>query len=469
MMDFLPIFTQLTGKKVLIVGGGEIALRKIRLLHSAGATIHLIAQQLHPTLQEWINQQKIIYDGEHFSPTMVKEMYLVFAATNNSTLNAAVKVAADAEYKWVNVVDDPSLCQFIMPSIIDRSPLMIAISSGGSSPVLTRLLRERIEQVIPFFWGNIAKLMAQFRPRVKQLIPDANARRYFFEKLLQGHLPHLVETQKMDAATQYVEQALTTFTPHTGEVVLVGAGPGDPGLLTLKALQALQMADVVLHDELVSEEIIALVRRDAELIPVGKRANSHQVAQEITNQWLIQHALAGKRVVRLKGGDGFIFARGGEELAALKAHNIPFRVIPGITAALGAAAYAGIPLTHRLHSQSIIFVTGHCHTEHNAPDWQSLALSKQTLVIYMGTLQATHIQQQLLTHGRNEDTPVAIISHATTPRQHTQITTLKTLATLAKNVEKPALMIIGEVVHFADSLAWFGQLSIHATHHPTPS
>lgn len=456
-MNYLPIFVDLKNRPVLVVGGGHVALRKIEALLKAKAKIKVVAEKLHSSVQTLVDEQKIEWLATYFKDEQVNQAYLVIAATNDNTLNQRVFNAAEAQQRLVNVVDDQPRCSYIFPSIIDRSPVQIAISSGGAAPVLIRLLREKLEALIPQNIGLMATLATQWRNAVKAKFPQLTQRRRFWEKLFthQG-FQRLTETHQIEQAETLFQQELKADNPIIGEVSLVGAGPGDAGLLTLKGLQTIQQADVVLYDALVSEPILELVRRDADKIFVGKRAGKHSVKQEETNQLLVKYAKQGKRVVRLKGGDPFVFGRGGEELEVLKSEHIPFTVVPGITAALGATAYAGIPLTHRDYAQTAMFITGHLKPDGNKLKWETLAQGNQTLVVYMGTIKAHELASELQKHGKPSDTPVAIISHGTLPNQKVQTGVLGELATLAENAETPALIVIGEVVKLQSELAWFG-------------
>ncbi|KGD75071.1 sirohydrochlorin ferrochelatase [Tatumella morbirosei] len=453
-MDYLPVFADLTGRPVLVVGGGDVAARKIHLLRRSGAVIQLVARELCPELQELHQQQEIQWQATEFAEQQLDTVFLVIAATDDSALNQRVFEAAELRQKLVNVVDDQSRCTFIFPSIVDRSPLVVAISSGGTAPVLARIWREKLEALLPVSLGDMARIAGQWRDKVKQQFPSMKQRRYYWERLLGGRFGALVAAGRFKEADQLAERELHHQDNPKGEIYLVGAGPGDPGLLTLRGLQVLQLADVVLYDHLVSDEVLDLCRRDADRICVGKRAGAHLVIQEETNRLLVSHALQGKRVVRLKGGDPFIFGRGGEELQVAAEAGIPFQVVPGITAASGATAYAGIPLTHRDHSQSVLFITGHCRAGSEL-DWPSLARARQTLAIYMGAVNAATISSQLIAHGRSGTTPVAIISRGTRADQQIIKGTLAGLESLAQQAPSPALLVIGEVVLLGDQLAWF--------------
>ncbi|WP_043764176.1 siroheme synthase CysG [Aeromonas taiwanensis] len=455
-MDYLPMFARLEGRPVLLVGGGEVALRKARLLLAAGARLTLVSPELDPGFHEFAG--RFTHLAERFEPAHLAGQILVVAATDDLEVNGLVYQSATERGLFVNLVDDPERSSFIFPSIIDRSPIVVAVSSGGKAPVLVRLLRERLESLLPRHLGGLAELSGRVRSRAKQVLASLSDRRRFWERAFASNtLAGLIEKEDWQGAEQWLNEGLDKARTEVGEVVLVGAGPGDPGLLTLKALQQIQQAEVVLYDQLVSAEILDLVRRDATLVSVGKKAGAHSVPQEETNRLLVEYARAGNRVVRLKGGDPFMFGRGGEELEVLAEEGIPFSVVPGITAAAGATAYAGIPLTHRDHAQSAVFITGHCQKEGKEPDWQQLATTNQTLVIYMGLMRSEHIQQQLVSHGRGQSTPIAIIERGTTARQRVLTGTLAELAELAAQAVSPSLIVIGEVVSLRKQLAWFGE------------
>ena len=455
-MNYFPLFADLTGRPVLVVGGGSVAARKVGLLLKANAQVRIVARQLNEELSELERQNKVLWIAKEFNAEQMRTVMLVIAATNDEVLNHRIFHLAESQHKLVNVVDDQPHCSFIFPSIIDRNPIQIAISSGGKAPVLARLLREKLETLLPQHLGKIAEISGKWRDQVKAKLASVTERRRFWEKMFSGRFASLVKNQQeAQAEEELAEQLENNY--QGGFVSLVGAGPGDAGLLTLNGLQEIQQADVVLYDALVSGEILSLIRRDAERIFVGKRANGRSVAQEETNQLLLTLAQQGKRVVRLKGGDPFVFGRGGEELEVLAQHQIPFSVVPGITAGIGATAYAGIPLTHRNYAQSAIFVTGHRKADASDIEWQTLARSHQTLVIYMGTLKAQVIAEHLQQYGRAANTPVAIISQGTQLTQKTAIGTLANLAELAEKAETPALIVVGEVVTLHEQLAWFGE------------
>jgi uroporphyrin-III C-methyltransferase / precorrin-2 dehydrogenase / sirohydrochlorin ferrochelatase len=458
-VQYLPLFVKLTDKPVLIVGGGSVALRKAGTLLSAGAKLAVVAPEFATAFIQWQREGKAELIYGDFQPALLENKFLVIAATDDDEVNTAVFDAATARNMLVNTVDDQPKCGFIFPSIIDRSPIIIAISSFGTAPVLARRLREKLEALLPQHLGPLAELVGRFRSKVKAKIAGFAARRQFWESVFDSDVVRDVQANQLAMAEQRLTQLLDASQPQAGEVYVVGAGPGDPELLTLKALQLMQQADVVVYDYLVSPQIMQLVRRDAQQICVGKKAGQHSVPQQDTNQLLVDLALAGKKVCRLKGGDPFIFGRGAEEIQALVPHNIAFQVVPGVTAAAGCAAYAGIPLTHRDHAQSVQFVTGHCRPDGSEPDWHSMSKANQTLVIYMGLLKAEHIQHQLLAAGRSSATPVAIIENGTRPEQRIVTGSLQQLAALVteRQIQSPALLVVGEVVSLQHDLHWFGQ------------
>ncbi|MBE5253502.1 siroheme synthase CysG [Mixta mediterraneensis] len=454
-MDYLPLFASLKGRPVLVVGGGEIAARKTELLRRAGARVQIAARELCPELQSLHETQQLEWLATAFDPAQLDGVFLVIAATDDNALNAQVFETANARQKLVNVVDDQPKCSFIFPSIVDRSPLVVAISSSGTAPVLARILREKLEALLPANLGQMAEVAGLWRDKVKQRFTRMADRRRFWERAFNGLFASQMAAGNVNEAKLTLERELSDEPRRQGEIILVGAGPGDSGLLTLRGLQVMQLADVVLYDHLVSDEVLDLVRRDADRICVGKRAGAHSVPQEETNHLLVKLARQGKRVVRLKGGDPFIFGRGGEELQAAQQAGIPFQVVPGVTAAAGATAYAGIPLTHRDHAQSVLFITGHCRTDGDGIDWSSLARARQTLAIYMGTVKAAEISAGLIQHGRAASTPVAVISRGTRQDQQVLTGTLEQLEALVASAPTPALLVIGEVVNLHGQLAWF--------------
>lgn len=454
-MDHLPIFCQLRNRTCLLVGGGDVAERKARLLLEAGARLIVNALDFSPQFEAWSQSGTLTLIPGAFDETLLDDCWLVIAATDNDAVNQQVSDAAEARRIFCNVVDAPKQASFIMPSIIDRSPLMVAISSGGTSPVLARLLREKLESLLPLHLGQVAHYAGTLRQRVKATFASMGERRRFWEKFfVNDRLAQSLANQDSSAVAQTTEALFSEPLDHRGEVVLVGAGPGDAGLLTLKGLQQIQQADIVVYDRLVSDDIMNLVRRDADRVFVGKRAGYHCVPQEEINQILLREAQRGKRVVRLKGGDPFIFGRGGEELEVLCHAGIPFSVVPGITAASGCSAYAGIPLTHRDYAQSVRLVTGHLKSGGDL-QWQNLAAESQTLVFYMGLNQAATIQENLIRHGMSPDMPVALVENGTATVQRVVDGPLSQLGELAQQVQSPSLIIVGRVVALRDKLNWF--------------
>jgi len=443
----------------MVVGGGEVALRKVTMLRKAGADVMVIAPILAPALTELRDQQGIQHIQSSFSENLLEASALVIAATDDHAVNAAVADAAKKRNIPVNVVDAPELCTFIMPSIVDRSPVVIAVSSGGVAPVLARLVRARIETMIPATYGQLAGLAAEFRERVKQRFATTQQRRIFWEDVFQGPIAEQVMSGQEAAARASLDAALLSESAavHHGEVYLVGGGPGDPDLLTFRALRLMQQADVCVYDKLVSKEVLELVRRDAEMVYVGKERDKHTLPQEDINKLLVRLAKEGKRVLRLKGGDPFIFGRGGEEIETLMEHGVPFQVVPGITAATGVSSYAGIPLTHRDFAQSCIFTTGHLKNGTVELDWPALVRPRQTVVIYMGLVGLAEICNKLISHGLDADTPAAVVQQGTTQRQRVVTATLTTLAekVAAAEMKPPCLTIVGEVVTLREKLNWF--------------
>jgi uroporphyrin-III C-methyltransferase/precorrin-2 dehydrogenase/sirohydrochlorin ferrochelatase len=459
-MKQLPIFLTIRHKACLVVGAGSIAARKIGLLLKAGADVSVVASEIGSEVSELEKQGAIRCLLRNYEPTDLKGIKLVIAATNNAQLNADISIMAQAENILVNVVDNPELCSFLMPSIIDRNPIQIAISTGGASPVLARLIRSKLEASIPSAYGELAKLVENYRTKVKQAFANVDLRRRFWESVLEGPVSEFALSGRMNEAETMLSELIQSADPdpkYQGEVYLVGAGPGDPDLLTFKALRLMQKCDVVVYDRLVSEPIMALVRRDAEKIYAGKASANHSISQENINQLLVRLAKQGKRVLRLKGGDPFVFGRGGEEIGELIEDNIKFQVVPGITAASGCTTYAGIPLTHRDHSQACIFVTGHRKVDGDDLNWAMLSHANQTVVFYMGLDNVQRICDALKKHGRHENTPAALIEKGTTPDQRVLVGDLNTLPDLVKNnnVRAPTLIVVGEVVNLHSQLNWF--------------
>ena len=462
-MNFLPIFIKLAGKQCLVVGGGEIAARKAAALLRAGGAVTVLAPELGGSLAPWAEAGRVAYLRKVFEPTDLVGFHLVVSATNRPEVNQVVSRAAEQRRIPVNVVDSPDLCSFVFPAIVDRSPVVIAVSTGGASPVLARLIRAKLESALPAAYGKLAELAEKFRQQAKAMIREPSRRRLFWERTLRGTVADLVFAGRESEAEQRLEQLLEAEqggqdADGGGFVSLVGAGPGDPDLLTLGALRAMQEADVVVYDRLVSPEIMRLVRNDAEKIYAGKESSRHTLPQDQINALLARLAKEGKRVVRLKGGDPFIFGRGGEEIETLMDEGIPFQVVPGITAASGCAAYAGIPLTHRDFAQSVTFVTGHLKEGEVAElDWERLARPGQTLVIYMGLQGLPRILEALVAHGCPKDTPAALVQQGTTRHQRVIAGTVDTLPELVAGagVGAPTLVIVGGVVGLHGKLAWF--------------
>ena len=457
-MEFLPLFHKLRGSRVLVVGGGEIALRKSRLLADAGALLRVVAPEIEAQLAELVRHSGGEILSRGYQSGDLDGCQLIIAATDDQALNAQVSADAHQRCVPVNVVDAPALCSVIFPAIVDRSPLVVAVSSGGDAPVLARLIRAKLETWIPAAYGELAGLGARFRDKVKALYPDVNQRRGFWEDVFQGPIAERQLAGQGAEAERLLQAKIDGASYQApGEVYLVGAGPGDPDLLTFRALRLMQQADVVLYDRLVAPAIIELCRRDAERIYVGKRRADHAVPQDQINQLLVTLARQGKRVLRLKGGDPFIFGRGGEEIEELAEQGIPFQVVPGITAASGCSAYAGIPLTHRDYAQSVRFVTGHLKDGTSNLPWNDLVAPAQTLVFYMGLVGLPTICAELIRHGRAADTPAALVQQGTTPNQRVFTGTLADLPALVAEheVHAPTLVIVGEVVQLREKLAWF--------------
>lgn len=459
-MKYLPIFYDLSVRPCLVVGAGEIAARKVRQLRKAEASVTVIAPEICKELKGLADNNEIHYIAERFSEDTLDDKMLVIAATNDVTVNRQVSELAMARNIPVNVVDNPELCSFIMPSIVDRDPVQIAISTGGESPVLARLLRARLETLIPASYGRLAQLMGKFRGHVKQHFPKMQDRRRFWEHILQGPVAEMIYAGRDEAALNALEKTLEEEEPvidKTGEVYLVGAGPGDPDLLTFRALRLMQQAEVVLYDRLVAPAIVDLCRKDAERIYVGKKRDQHTLPQEEISQLMVDLAKQGKRVLRLKGGDPFIFGRGGEEIELLAAENIAFQVIPGITAAAGCASYAGIPLTHRDYAHTCVFVTGHLKDGSMDLNWDTLIQPRQTIAVYMGVMGLEALCRELIARGLPRTMPVALVQKGTTPKQKIYIGDLVTLPGILKqhDIKPPTMMIIGEVVKLHEKLSWF--------------
>ncbi|OMH33764.1 siroheme synthase CysG [Motiliproteus sp. MSK22-1] len=461
-MDYLPLFFDLKGQSCLLVGGGDVAQRKALLLERAGAIITVVSPEINAELAVLVESSGGELIRGDYQSGLLDNKVLVVAATDNPVVNQQVHQDATGNNLPVNVVDSPELCTFIFPAIVDRSPLMVAVSSGGKSPVLARLLRARLETLIPAYYGQLSEMAGRFRGKVKAKFKTIRQRRAFWEQMFQGPIAEKMISGNPRSAELMMEQALSdevSDEPAVGEVYLVGAGPGDPELLTFKALRLMQQADVVLYDRLVSPEIVDLCRRDSDRIYVGKERSNHAVPQEDINELLARLALEGKRVLRLKGGDPFIFGRGGEELETLAAQGVPFQVVPGITAASACSSYSGIPLTHRDYAQSVKFITGQLKNRTSDLNWPELVHPNQTIVFYMGLHRLQHICTQMIAHGKPEETPVALVQAGSTPQQKVLIGTLETINEKLKEtpLSPPTLTIVGEVVNLHEKLAWFNE------------
>lgn len=470
--SLFPLFADLRNRTVLVVGGGAVAERKVEALLQAGALPQVGSLDLNQGLSRWLEEGRIRWRVGAFREEWLDEAWLVIAATDDAAVNRQVYDAATSRRILANVVDDAELCSFHSPAVVQRGLLQVAISSGGGAPMLARHVRRQLETLLDDSLGTLAEVLTRQRDAIRARFPDLGLRRRFFEKLLAGPLPRLLRRQ-LDAtqADAYLHELLEKESPASpaGSVVLVGAGPGDPGLVTLNALRAMNEADVILHDRLVSAEVLRLARRDAIRIEVGKSAGRHSTSQNDIHALMLEHARQGKRVVRLKGGDPFVFGRGGEELEFLRAHDVPFEVIPGITAAVACAAYAGIPLTHRDHAQSLRLVTAHCKDSRSAldeggVDWSTLAQEKQTLAVYMGVAGLEKVRERLLLAGAAPHLPFALVENGSRPQQRVITGTLASLPESARHhrVQSPALLILGEVAALADSLHWFGAAPLAA-------
>lgn len=480
-MDQFPLFITLHERRVLVVGGGPVAARKVRSIIDGGAAIHVIAPSLCDSLAKLVTHEKITHDARTYQPGDAKPFWLTVAATNDSAVNLQVAEDAHSVGALVNVADTPKVGNVSFASIVDRAPLQIAISTGGHSPILARLLRARIAAFIPKSYGALAQMAGDYRDRIKARFDSLNERRRFWEAVLTGPIARRLLTGDEEGARAQLEASLqlhpqqssltesdkatdydaalihNSHQEHTGEVYLVGAGPGDPDLLTFRALRLMHQADVVLHDRLVSDDVLALCPPEAEYVYVGKRRADHAMPQDTINDTLVKYAKAGKRVLRLKGGDPFIFGRGGEEIETLADAKVHFEVVPGITAAAGCASYAGIPLTHRDHAQACVFVTGHLKAGELHLNWQHLVQPNQTVVCYMGLTALAELCQKLQSHGLAADTPAALVERGTTQHQRVFTSTVSELPTQVANasVKAPTLIIIGSVVTLHEKLRWF--------------
>ncbi|SDX23801.1 uroporphyrin-III C-methyltransferase / precorrin-2 dehydrogenase / sirohydrochlorin ferrochelatase [Thiocapsa roseopersicina] len=458
-MEFLPIFQDIRDKPCLVVGGGVTAARKVGSLLRAGAAVTVVAPDLVDSLNDLADTGAIRHLVRRFESGDIQGNRLVIAATNDRGVNRKIAELAREHDIPVNVIDDPDACTFLLPSIVDRSPVVVAISTGKASPVLARLLRTRLESIIPAGYGRLGQLCARYRDRVKERFSALPDRRRFWDRVLEGAVAERIFAGQFAEAEAVIERELAhdALESDMGEVYLVGAGPGDPDLLTFRALRLMQQADVVVYDRLVAEPILEMTRRDARRIYVGKQRNHHAMRQEEINQLLADLAKDGHRVLRLKGGDPFIFGRGGEEIDTLAVQGVPFQVVPGITAAAGCASYTGIPLTHRDYAQSVTFVTGHLKDGTMNLNWGALAQPSQTVVFYMGLAGLPIIVDQLIANGVSPQMPIALIQQGTTHLQRVYSGTLETIVELveADPPEPPTLIIVGEVVKLREKLSWF--------------
>lgn len=458
-MDYLPIFLDLKQQDCLVVGGGSVATRKVKLLLKAQAEVSVVSPEISDALGTLVKQGQLRWVQSIFKAEHITDQRLIIAATDNEHVNHLVHDVAKQKHILTNLTDNPDDSDFIFASVLDRSPIIVAVSSGGESPVLARNLRARLETLIPPAYSKLGELMGKYRETVKQKFGELRQRRQFWDSVLSGPIADHVMAGREGIAEQILQQQLADEikTVETGEVFLVGAGPGDPELLTFKALRLMQQADIVFYDRLVSKEILALVRKEAELVYVGKQRAWHAVRQEEINNLLLEHAKQGKRVLRLKGGDPFIFGRGGEEIDTLAENAIPFQVVPGITAASGCASYAGIPLTHRDYAQSCVFVTGQLKEGELDLNWSVLVKPRQTVVVYMGLAGLAQLSQKLQAHGMPADMPAALVQQGTTENQKVWLSSIAELPALAEREKPiaPTLLIIGEVTRLHDKLAWF--------------
>jgi uroporphyrin-III C-methyltransferase/precorrin-2 dehydrogenase/sirohydrochlorin ferrochelatase len=462
-MSHFPIVLKVEGRRALVVGGGKQAARKAELLLDAGAEVAVIAPRLEEDFARLSKNPRLRHLGAALDAEVLDGCVLAIGASEaDESLNQRLYALATEQKVPVNVVDRPELCSFTMPAVVNRAPLMIAISTGGQAPILARILRARFETLLPAAYGRLTVFAGAQRDRVKNALPEPTLRRRFWERVVLGPVAERIFAGEEAAAAALMDKAIAEAEASgeaapRGEVYLVGAGPGDPDLLTFRALRLMQQADVVLYDRLIGDGVLKLVRRDAERRDVGKMARDHTLPQEDIAALLLRLAREGKRVLRLKGGDPFVFGRGGEEIEALAAEGIPFQVVPGITAATGCAAYAGIPLTHRDHAQACIFVTG--HGKNGGPDlnWEALVQPNQTVAVYMGLSSLADIARGFIDHGAAPATPAAVVENGTRRQQRVVAATLETLAeaAAAAELQGPALIIVGSVVTLRDRLSWF--------------
>ena len=461
-MEFLPVFIKCRGRPVLVVGGGMIAMRKIRVMNKAGMSVKVVAPRVVDQIALLAKHGTVTLVQRTFKDEDIKGMFMVIAATNDQQLNHQISVLSRQSKIPVNSADSSDDSDFIFPTTINRDPIQIAVSTGGASPLLARLLAKHLGNCTPPAYAGLASLMGRYRQKVKSVFDDLEQRRLFWEKVLCGRVSDLMFSGRPDEAEQLflrILQNVDCEASRIGEVYLVGAGPGDPDLLTFKALRLMQQSDVVIYDRLVSKPIMDLLPLAAKKIYAGKERDKHAIEQGSINKLLVDYAKKGHRVLRLKGGDPFIFGRGGEEIETLMEESIPFQIVPGITAASGCAAYAGIPLTHRDYAQVCLFVTGHLKNGKVDLDWSALARPRQTVVIYMGLHGLEEICGKLIEHGLAADTPAAMVTRGTTPEQSVLVSTLSDLPGVVVNeeVKPPTMVIIGQVVALHYKLRWLDQ------------
>jgi len=463
-MDYLPIFLDIKDRRVIVDGGDTVAARRVERALSAGAKVEVFNAELSGEFRELRDHENLTHFTRALAESDLVDAAVAYGASEDHTRDALLFAAARKHGVLANVADVSAYCDFITPSVVDRSPLVVAISSGGSAPVIARILRARIESLLPPAYGRLAEFVGRFRDQVGDQIKKTMDRRRFWENAIEGPVGDLFLAGSAESAEKHLLADLAAETAENpgqkiGEVYLVGAGPGDPDLLTFRALRLMQRADVVLYDRLVGDDIISLIRRDAERVYVGKQPQQHTMQQEDISQLLVDLALQGKRVLRLKGGDPFIFGRGGEEIEKLAEHDIPFQVVPGVTAAAGCAAYSGIPLTHRDHAQSCMFVTAHGKDGVLGLDWETLIRPSQTLAVYMGLSNLKCLKDEIVARGVNIDTPAAIIDNGTRENQRVVVGTLNDLVEKAEEAELkgPSIIVIGSVVTLHDKLKWFSK------------
>ena len=460
-MQNFPLFARIQDRHCLVVGGGAVATRRAGQLLKAGARITIVAPELSPEILDWEESGRVVAVREAFQGNLPADCWLVIAATADPVVNRAVAAAAEAAKLFCNVVDEPELCTFIMPTIVDRDPVTIAISSAGSSPVLARWIKGLVEETLPSRIGALASLAGRWRKKVRAALPDFDDRRRFWQEALRGEVADHAYAGKEEASEAALESALARWQAsaasgrRVGQAYLVGAGPGDPELITLRGRKLLARADAVLYDRLVHPRVLEYARRDAELIAVGKSAGRLSIRQEQLNRLLVSLVSSGKHVCRLKGGDPMVFGRVAEELEALTAAGLPFQIVPGVSAVSACAAYAGIPLTMREEARAILIATGHT-SDHGAADLSAFR-DGQTLALYMAVANFGAIAERLIELGHPRDLPLAVVEHGTTEKQRVILSTLAALPTLAEEhkVESPALLLVGKTVRYAERYAWF--------------